>query len=74
METPSLIQHILMCTEYREEINVNKKANQAVLSIDGQKIEEVDATELPFEIEIPNNFVTWDTLAEAYREGVESIG
>lgn len=53
---------------------MNKKVNQVVLSIGGQRIEEVDAAELPFEVEIPNNFATWDVLADAYREGVESIG
>ena len=53
---------------------MSEKTNKLILIAEGSRIEE---TEVPKPGKITENtskFVTWDALADAYREWVESIG
>ena len=53
---------------------MSEKTNKIILSAEGSTIEETDALEPGKITETPSKFAMWDVLADAYREGVESIG
>ena len=53
---------------------MSEKTNKLILSAEGSRIEEPDVPKPGKITETPSKFVTWDALADAYREGVESIG